>query len=449
MYKELSIYIHIPFCVQKCLYCDFLSFPVGEVKGNMARQSRTCGSDRASRGHLGGETCSQPAKRETVYGAYDMECYVNQLCREITQCAEDYIEYRVISIFLGGGTPSLLAAEQISRIMETVRTRYRMAENAEVTMEMNPGTIGREEPEQYITSGINRVSIGLQSADDGELRRIGRIHGYAAFRKTYDLVRRAGFRNVNIDIMSALPGQNIVSYEKTLQKVTALAPEHISAYSLILEEGTHLYERQSEYCFPTEEEEQEMDRLTRQYLASCGYHRYEISNYAREGYECRHNKVYWQRGSYVGFGLGAASMVENVRWSNPADMEAYAAYVARQEQGTVDEPLTARMYGGTACGQRAKVVERHRTDSAVIPHRQVLTMREQMEEYMFLGLRMTCGVSAAEFKRIFGSPIENVYGDVMEDLHRQGLLVREEDRIRLTQRGLDVSNYAMAQFLFG
>lgn len=400
MYKELSIYIHIPFCVKKCLYCDFLSFPVGEVKGNMARQSRTY--DR------------------------DMECYVNLLCREITICAETYIKYQVVSIFLGGGTPSLLPADQISRIMETVRTHYRMAENAEVTMEMNPGTIGRGEPEQYITSGINRVSIGLQSADDEELRRIGRIHDYAAFRETYDLVRRAGFGNVNIDIMSALPGQDRVSYEQTLQKVTALAPEHISAYSLILEEGTPLYERQSEYGFPTEEEEQEMDRLTRQYLASCGYHRYEISNYALDGYECRHNKVYWQRGNYVGFGLGAASMVENVRWSNPADMEAYTVYVAQQ----------------------TKAAERQRTDSAVIPHRQVLTVREQMEEYMFLGLRMVNGVSAAEFAHAFGSPIEDVYGDVMRDLHKQGLLERAEDRIRLTQRGLDVSNYAMAQFLF-
>lgn len=415
MYKELSIYIHIPFCVKKCLYCDFLSFPVGEVKGNMARQSRMRGSDMASHGRWGGDTCSRPARRETVCGVYGTESYVNLLCREITKCAEDYIEYRVISIFLGGGTPSLLPADQISRIMETVRTHYRMAENAEVTMEMNPGTIGREEPEQYIASGINRISIGLQSADDGELRRIGRIHDYGAFLRTYDLVRRAGFCNVNVDIMSALPGQDRDSYERTLQKVVSLAPEHISAYSLILEEGTPLYERQSEYCFPMEEEEQEMDRLTRQYLASFGYHRYEISNYAREGYECRHNKVYWQRGDYVGFGLGAASMVENVRWSNPADMEAYAAYVTQQEPGTVDEPLT---------------------------------VREQMEEYMFLGLRMIDGVSAAKFEHIFGSPIEGIYGEVIDQLRRQGLLVWDKDTIRLTELGLDVSNYAMAQFLF-
>lgn len=408
MYKELSIYIHIPFCVKKCLYCDFLSFPVGEVKSGMTKQ-KTAMPD------CGVAACKPVISCRTGTARESVECYVNLLCQEIVQAAGIYKEYQVISIFLGGGTPSLLSADQISRIMEAVRTHYRMAENAEITMEMNPGTIGREEPEQYITSGINRISIGLQSADDEELRRIGRIHDYAAFCKTYDLVRRAGFRNVNIDIMSALPGQDRVSYERTLQKVVALAPEHISAYSLILEEGTTLYERQSEYCFPTEEEEQEMDRLTREYLASCGYHRYEISNYALDGYECRHNKVYWQRANYVGFGLGAASMVENVRWSNPADMEAYSEYVTQQEPGTVDEPLT---------------------------------VREQMEEYMFLGLRMIDGVSAAKFERIFGSPIEGVYGEVIDRLRRQGLLVWDGDTVRLTKRGLDVSNYAMAQFLF-
>ena len=380
MKKELSIYIHIPFCVRKCFYCDFLSFPAGEVK-------------------------------DTI------EYYVNLLCREIKQSAEAYIEYQVISVFLGGGTPSLLTTDQIGRIMETVRRHYRIEPNAEITMEMNPGTVESGEPEQYIIHGINRVSIGLQSADDGELRRIGRIHDYAAFLRTYDLVRRAGLCNVNIDIMAALPGQSIASYEQTLRRVTALAPEHISAYSLILEEGTPLYERQSEYRFPAEEENVEMDLLTRRYLADCGYHRYEISNYAREEYECRHNKVYWQRGNYVGFGPGAASMVENVRWSNPFSMESYAAYVTRQ--GTAD-----------------------------LLHRQILTPQEQMEEYMFLGLRMVCGVSAAAFARTFGISVEDVYGDVIRELHRQGLLVREGDRIRLTRRGLDVSNYAMAQFLF-
>lgn len=422
--KELSIYIHIPFCVRKCLYCDFLSFTMEKDtdlwKNTDIRQAvRKC---------------------KDKWKNHGMESYVNLLRREIVQSAEVYKKYHVISIFLGGGTPSLLPADQISRIMEAVRAHYRMAENAEITMEMNPGTIEKGEPEQYITYGINRVSIGLQSADDEELRRIGRIHDYEAFLQTYDLVRRAGFRNVNFDIMSALPGQDIASYERTLRKVAALAPEHISAYSLILEEGTPLYERQSAYFFPTEEEEQEMDRLTRQYLAACGYHRYEISNYAGDGYECRHNKVYWQRGDYVGFGLGASSMVQNVRWSNPDTMESYAMYVTGAETG-----------GGYDCAEYRQLMEvngQGETEAGYILHRQVLSRQEQMEEYMFLGLRMVCGVSAAKFEHIFGSPIEGVYGGTIERLRRQGLLVRDGDGIRLTERGLDVSNYAMSQFLF-
>lgn len=426
--KELSIYIHIPFCVKKCLYCDFLSFPAGEVKRETETKS------------------AMPGRCGVVWA--DIEYYVNLLCREIMQSAEGYEKYQVISVFLGGGTPSLLPADQIGRIMKTVREHYRMAENAEITMEMNPGTISSGEPEQYITCGINRVSIGLQSADDEELLRIGRIHNYDTFLQTYDLVRRAGFDNVNIDLMAALPGQTVESYERTLRKVTALAPEHISAYSLILEEGTPLYEHRSAYRFPTEEENLEMDLLTRNYLASCGYHRYEISNYAREGYECRHNKVYWRRGDYVGFGLGAASMADNVRWSNPDTMESYAAYVWGQEYSGDAFLSDTSVHGEPEGLQSARMVEHSIRKTDLVPCRQVLTKQEQMEEYMFLGLRMVCGVSAAEFEHVFGSPVDAVYGDVMRQLGEQGLLVREGDRIRLTERGLDVSNYAMAQFLF-
>ena len=424
--KELSIYIHIPFCVRKCLYCDFLSFPMEKDTDLWKNADIRLATD--------------VRKCKDKWKTHGVGSYVNLLCREIVQSAALYQKYHVISIFLGGGTPSLLPADQIGRIMETVRAHYRMAENAEVTMEMNPGTIESGEPEQYIACGINRVSIGLQSADDEELRRIGRIHDYAAFLKTYDLIRRAGFRNVNIDIMAALPGQDTASYERTLRKVTALMPEHISAYSLILEEGTPLYERQSEYFFPTEEEEQEMDRLTRQYLAGCGYHRYEISNYAGDGYECRHNKVYWQRGNYAGFGLGASSMVQNVRWSNPDTMESYAMYVMSAESKHGDD--------GAESGQLIEVNGQGAPGTGYIPYRQVLSRQEQMEEYMFLGLRMVCGVSAAKFEHIFGIPIEDVYGEAIERLRRQGLLVRDGDGIRLTERGLDVSNYAMSQFLF-
>lgn len=379
--RDLSIYIHIPFCVRKCLYCDFLSFPVS------------------------GE------------GRQEIKNYVNLLKQEIRNSAADYQGHRVVSVFWGGGTPSLLLAEEAFGIMETVRACFHMAEDAEITAEMNPGTVDEEKMRLFREAGINRLSIGLQSADDGELRRIGRIHDYSAFLETYESARRAGFRNINIDLMAALPGQSVASYRKSLACVAALAPEHISAYSLILEEGTPMYERQEQYLFPTEEEDRQMYALTKDYLASCGYHRYEISNYARDGCECRHNKVYWQRGDYAGFGLGASSMVDNVRWSNPRKMEAYGVSVA---EGRPEAP-----------GQ-----DRH-----------ILTMEEQMEEYMFLGLRMMCGVGKQQFARQFGRQIEEVYGGVMEKLCRQGLLVSGEDRVRLTDRGIDVSNYVMADFM--
>lgn len=395
--KDLSIYIHIPFCVRKCLYCDFLSFPVT--------------SDEMSPIFNSGPQTGR------------MEHYVNLLEWEIKENAVKYKEYQVISIFWGGGTPSVLPAEAVSRIMEVIKEEYWIAEGAEITIEMNPGTADVRKLNQYIKDGMNRISIGLQSADDRELARIGRIHDYRTFLETYEQARKAGFCNINIDIMASLPGQSGASYEQTLKCVTALKPEHISAYSLILEEGTPMYERQSEYSFPSEEEDRKMYAFTKEYLAASGYHRYEISNYAKTGCECRHNKVYWQRGDYVGFGLGASSMVQNVRWKNPADMAVYETYVGQLS----DQQEDARGF--------------------FLGDRQILTVPEQMEEHMFLGLRMMCGIDCRKFAGIFGRRIEEIYGETIEQLCRQGLLLQENDCIRLTDRGIDVSNYAMAQFL--
>ena len=407
--NDLSIYIHIPFCIRKCLYCDFLSFPLSASRfGNVL-------SDSA--------------------GAR-MISYVNYLQEEIIGAAPKYQEYQVLSVFFGGGTPSLLPTGEVRRIMDTIRKCYRVAEDAEITIEMNPETVTEEKLQEYITYGINRLSIGLQSADDDELMRIGRIHDYRTFEKAYELSRKVGFHNINIDLMAALPEQSVDSYEWTLKKVTSLAPEHISAYSLTLEEGTPLHKVQTEYCvyrFPSEEEDREMYALTEKILGACGYHRYEISNYAMDGYECRHNKVYWQRGNYVGFGLGASSMVNNLRWSNPADMELYSAYTECFAQD-------ANRDGGHAASEHdacGHMVNKH-----------LLTIHEQMEEYMFLGLRMMRGVSMKKFAENFGTSIETVYGAVMDKLCTQGLLVREEGYIQLTARGIDISNYVMAQFLF-
>lgn len=386
--RDLSIYIHIPFCVKKCLYCDFLSRPA-------------CGGE--------------------------MESYVNLLLREIKEQSVFYGDHRVVSIFLGGGTPSLLPARDTGRILEQVRDGFSVAEDAETTIECNPGTVTAEKLADYITHGINRLSIGLQSTDDEELARIGRIHDYGSFLETYSLARAAGFDNINIDLMAGLPGQCMASYRRTLERVVALSPEHISAYSLILEEGTTLYVNQNAYRFPDEDEDREMYELTGTVLGEAGFHRYEISNYAREGRECRHNKVYWRRGDYVGFGLGASSMVGNVRWKNPDAQADYAACVKEEIQS----------------GPFAKILRQ--TGRCEV---QPLTLQEQMEEFMFLGLRLTEGVDLGEFRQYFAKSADEIYGKQIGMFEKQGLMERAGERLRLTPRGIDVSNAVFAAFLF-
>lgn len=375
--KPLSIYIHIPFCIQKCLYCDFLSYPA---------------SDENKR------------------------CYVNLLLAEIEQQSQFYDSHSIISVFIGGGTPSVLEASEIERILCKLKNCFHIENEAEITIEVNPGTVTEEKLASYLNSGINRLSIGLQSADDGELQTLGRIHDYKAFCETYELARKVGFKNINVDLMSAIPGQNVDSYRETLKKVLEYEPEHISAYSLILEEGTWFYDNRDKLKLLTEDEDRYLYEMTNQILSEHGYHRYEISNYANDGYECIHNKVYWQRGDYVGFGLGAASMVSDVRWNNTCEIDKYQMLL--NENGTF-------LRKNECC----------------------LTKEEQMEEFMFLGMRLIKGVKKADFKEKFGVSIEDVYGDVIEKLQKDGLIIVDET-IRLTPYGIDISNYVMAQFLF-
>lgn len=404
--RNLSIYIHIPFCVRKCLYCDFLSGPasVGE-----------------------------------------MESYVNLMLREIKEQSIFYGDHKVVSIFFGGGTPSLLPARETGRILEGVRDGFFVAEDAEITIECNPGTVTTQKLRDYITSGINRLSIGLQSTDDEELARIGRIHSYSDFLETYAAAREAGFRNMNIDLMAGLPGQGMASYAKTLERVASLSPEHISAYSLILEEGTPLYVNQDAYTFPNEEEDREIYELTGRYLEAAGFHRYEISNYAKEGQECRHNKVYWRRGDYVGFGLGASSMVQNVRWKNPEDHMSYADCVEKMGEGGawIFEDGSAPRIARPQDKSFAEMLRR--TGRCEV---QELTEEEQMEEFMFLGLRLTEGVDLEAFFRTFGKTAEDIYGKQINAFVAQGLLEQAGQRLKLTPPGIDVSNAVFAAFLF-
>ena len=381
MKKELELYLHIPFCVSKCKYCDFLSAPSGEEQ---------------------------------------RQIYVERLCRRIRYWS-DVIHnygYEIVSIFVGGGTPSILTEAQITQVFEAVYESFPIREDAEITLEMNPGTDVKDKLPVYRKLGINRLSMGLQSADNKELKCLGRIHTYEDFRQVYQWAREAGFTNVNVDLMSAIPGQTLESYVDTLRKVADLEPEHISAYSLIIEEGTPFCERYGEGRhaeeLPDEDTERQMYVRTREILEDYGYHRYEISNYAKDGYECRHNLGYCDRKEYLGLGAGASSLMDHIRWKEPDHI-----------------------------GPSTGLVLEEREDFTR------LSRKDEMEEFMFLGLRKIKGVSEQDFYKSFKVSMDEEYKDNIENLIKEGLLVREEDRIRLTDRGIDLSNYALSQFLLG
>lgn len=388
--KEISLYIHIPFCVKKCLYCDFISARADESTQNK---------------------------------------YVKKLVKEMIEESSLFVDYKVITIFLGGGTPSILEVDLMQEIMDTAHRYYDIATDAEITIEFNPASAKEVSGEldsgivesdleyklaRYLEMGINRLSIGLQSTDNRELLLLGRSHTYEDFLDTYNIARKVGFNNINIDLMSAIPSQTYDSYVTTLQRVCELEPEHISAYSLIVEEGTVFYNIYGdEDCIKVhpktnqvealvdEDTERNIYEFTMEYLKKRGYNRYEISNYAKNGCECKHNKVYWQRGNYIGFGDAAASMVDNTRWTNEPNFS----------------------------------------------NKTQLSQREQIEEFVFLGLRMMEGISRDRFSALYGIDIDKVYGGIIGRLVEDGLLACEEDRIRLTKKGIDVSNYVMAQFI--
>lgn len=385
MKKNLEIYVHIPFCVKKCDYCDFLSFASDED---------------------------------------DQTKYVDALIRDIRYYGQNMQDYTVSTIFIGGGTPSWLNEAYIQSIMWEINNSFDVAKNAEVTIECNPGTLTSRKLLIYKTSGINRLSIGLQSANDEELKILGRIHTYEQFLRSFESARVAGFDNINVDIMSCIPRQTAEKFSETLQKVIRLRPEHISAYTLIVEKGTPFYDK---YKFdmvkqeagmktdelPDEDEAYRILKLTQIVLKKAGFHRYEISNYAKNGKECKHNIGYWTRENYLGIGLGAASLIENVRCSNTRNLYKYIS----GEEGIVETTPIER--------------------------------KGQMEEFMFLGLRKTDGVKRADFERLFGIPIEAIYKDQIDELKSQELLVARAGQIYLTDKGMDVANYCMAKFLQG
>jgi putative oxygen-independent coproporphyrinogen III oxidase len=428
--------------MQKCVYCDFLSAPAGE-----------------------------DVKRKYIEA---LVCEINITCGLYNDRLSGY---QVKTIFFGGGTPSAVKPEYIRDIMKCLNEHFDIAEGAEVTIECNPGTLDVCKADIYRECGINRISFGLQSADNTELKMLGRIHTFEQFKESLSIAEKAGFDNINVDIMSALPGQTMESYKRTVEKVLECNVKHISAYSLIVEEGTPLYDRlDTDYPeLPDEDTERQMYYYTEDSLASAGYVHYEISNYARPGYECRHNISYWERTDYLGFGIGAASLFEEIRHTNITDINKYikdcnslyseCIYIAGFKYLQLDKEQVSKgkqknIDNSIIVNNEADIdtAISENTDTEVMPKENILersiwtdiqklSLNDRMEEFMFLGLRKIAGISKSEFERTFSKNIYDVYGNVIKENVCNGLLTDKEDRIKLTDRGVDISNVVMAEFL--
>lgn len=395
--KDLGLYIHIPFCARKCDYCDFLSAPASEeVK----------------------------------------KAYVDALIHEIVSYEGRMDDYIVPTIFFGGGTPSTLELGEIRRIMEALDKVFSMDRTRmEATLEANPGTVTMDKLKEYRQAGINRLSFGLQSTEDAELKILGRIHVYREFLDSYRLAREVGFSNINVDLMSALPNQTVTSWETSLHRIAELSPEHISAYSLMIEEGTEFYERYGEGVsgmneLPDEDTDRTMYARTKEILKQYGYERYEISNYAKPGFECRHNNSYWIGTEYLGLGLGAASLLKDTRFSNETDLKSYIRLCNQYQSRKAERK-------GVDC-QDVLGIRRNVS---------VLTKQQRMEEFMFLGLRRMKGVSKKEFLTRFSVSPEEIFGDGLKELEDKKLIRNLGDQLRLTEYGIDISNYVLSSFL--
>lgn len=365
-----GLYVHIPFCIQKCKYCDFISFAHSEEA---------------------------------------MEGYIDALLNEMNE----YRGREVDTVFIGGGTPTCLSEELLEKLLKGIAEGFARAEECEFTMEANPETVHENKLNIMKRYGVNRVSIGVQSFCDVELAKIGRVHNAETVFKAIRLLRACGFRNINLDIMSALPGQTMESFQYVLQTAVEQNPEHISCYSLILEENTPLWleYEQGLITLPEEETERQMYEFACRYLAQKGYIRYEISNFAKPGFESKHNMKYWQCREYIGVGLAAHSYYRGERYANTRELNRYLSGHYHERTG------------------------------------EKLTLSEQIEEFVIMGLRMDKGISKQEFYNRFGIEIEAVYEKELNRFLRMGLLERRDGAICLSQEGVSVSNSIMCEFV--
>ena len=371
--QSLGLYIHIPFCRSKCHYCDFCSFPNASER--------------------------------------DFEDYVAALCRDLEKRAADCGDHRVDTVYVGGGTPTVLPWRLLEKIFDTVMRTYRVSPNAEITAECNPKTADAEKLAAMRRMGFNRLSIGMQSSHDEELRALGRIHGFSDFCATFSAARDAGFDNISADLMMGIPGQTVASYLETVDRLCALSPEHISAYGLIVEEGTPFGDMGKRLILPTEEAEEEMYFKGIERLAAQGYRQYEISNFAKAGYESKHNLRYWNCEDFLGFGPAAYSDFGGARFGNSRDLTAYIA------------------------------------GNEIVADCEHPTANERMNEYVMLRMRLSEGVSLIDFEARFGVSFESVFGERLKTLNIGHLLVPSPDRIAFTPAGMRVSNAVLAELL--
>lgn len=372
--KEISLYIHIPFCKQKCFYCDFPSY--------------------ASIDHL-------------------KEDYVDALCKEIEDNA---IKDKIKSIFIGGGTPSYLEINQIDKLMKSIN-KLNLSKDMEFTMECNPGTLNKEKLETMLIGGVNRISMGLQAVQNSLLKDIGRIHSFNQFKDNFNLAREVGFKNINVDLMFGLPNQKVEEWVESLEEIAKLKPEHISAYSLIIEENTAFYNlwERNKLILPTEDEEREMYSITKKILKKYGYNQYEISNYSIEGYECYHNKTYWKCNDYLGVGSASSSFIEGKRIKNIENVKLYIDKINNKES-VIEEIINN-------------------------------TKEDNIEEFIFMGLRMNDGINIKDFEKRFNIDINSIYKNIIEKNINKKLLIIDKENLRLTDKGIELSNSVMSDFI--
>lgn len=382
--KTVGIYVHVPFCKQKCKYCDFISF----------------------------QNC------ENYFDDY-FECLKKEITEKANEINSENKKILIDTIYFGGGTPSIVCEKYIEEVLNKIYEYYNVSENAEITVEVNPGTVDKFKLEKYFEIGINRLSIGLQSTDDKLLKMLGRIHTYKEFENTYDLARKIGFKNINVDLMIGLPNQSLENVHDSLEKIVQKNPEHISVYSLIIEENTKMFDliEKGELELPDEDVERKMYWSVKKFLEENGYNHYEISNFSKLGFESKHNANCWNQHEYLGFGTAAHSYFNNIRYSNIVNLRQY--------------------------------IENWKNEQSVynIVFHEHQNKDDMMKEFMMLGLRKIDGVKISEFKEKFVDNPIFVFRNQLNKLVKEGLIEVLENNIRLSDKGLDLANEVWMEFV--